>query len=89
MKRIGLCYTKIKTLQIQLNTELAHRLDVLAISRGTTPEQIVLELLQQETALETPKPRPAWMGMATSGIPDLGSRARDYIRSTTFKHDVL
>jgi predicted DNA-binding protein len=45
MKRIGLCYTKIMTLQIQLNTELAHRLDVLAISRGTTPEQIVLELL--------------------------------------------
>ncbi len=72
------------TLQIQLNSELAKQLDALAVSQNSTPEQIILELLQQ---LEKPKPRPGWMGMATSGIPDLGSRARDYIREELDKDD--
>jgi hypothetical protein len=75
------------TVQIQLNTELAQQLDAIATSRGSTPEQIILELIQQETSANAPKPRPSWIGIAASGISDLGSRARDYIREELSKDD--
>ena len=64
------------TLQLHLESDLQACIDQIAAERGNTIEEVILEMLRRETAL---KPRPAWMGMAHSGISDLGTRAEEFL----------
>ncbi len=64
------------TLQLHLESDLQARIDQIAAERGNTIEEVILDMLRRETAL---KPRPAWMGMARSGIPDFGARAEEFL----------
>ncbi len=67
------------TLQLELEPDLAQQINRLAGQTHSTPEEFVLELLRRETA---PRTVPAWVGMASSGRSDLGSRAEELLFET-------
>ena len=75
-------------IQLELDKALAVQLEQLASVRGQTPTQTIVELLEQALANQVAmdsKPRPAWIGSAESGIPDLGANADDYLFKSTSK----
>ncbi len=76
------------TIQIQLPPEVISKLELIAPERGTSSEQIIVELLDQSTdrivsQITQRKEFPDWIGSATSGIPDLGVNLDDYLFKTS------
>lgn len=75
------------TVQVQLPSEVISKLELIALERGISTEQIVVELLDQSTdrivsQITQRKEFPDWIGSATSGIPDLGVNVDDYLFKT-------
>jgi hypothetical protein len=67
------------TVQLELEPDLANHINQLAKQKHSSPEEFILELLRRET---TPKTKPAWVGMASSGRSDLGSSAEELLFET-------
>ena len=72
------------TLQIQLEPELLRKLEQIALERGKSTSDIVVELLTQSTSVFSDeaaplKTRPSWIGSAESGKSDLGVSTDEYL----------
>jgi hypothetical protein len=64
------------TIRITLEPELEAQVQRLAAMRHSTAEAVVLEAVRDAVIA---KPIPSWVGIVSSGEPDLGSRAEELL----------